>query len=70
MFLAFDPSLIDQRSDQAKVVDEIVHYVQGAETSSDVKVRYPGERTLEIRTQNLAEGIPVDPQVWECILKL
>jgi 3-dehydro-L-gulonate 2-dehydrogenase len=70
VFLAFDPSLIDQGSENAKVVDEIVEYVQGAKASSEAKVRYPGQRTLEIRKQNLAEGIPVDPQVWQSILKL
>ena len=70
MFLAFNPSLIDQASDNARVVDQIVEYVQGAEASSEAKVRYPGERTLQIRKQNLAEGIPVEPQVWQAILAM
>ena len=70
MFLAFNPSLIDQASDNARVVDQIVEYVQGAEASSEAKVRYPGERTLQIRKQNLAEGIPVEPQVWQSILAM
>jgi 3-dehydro-L-gulonate 2-dehydrogenase len=70
VFLAFDSALMDQGSEHAKLVDQIVQYVQGAQTSTEAKVRYPGERTLEIRKQNLAEGIPVEPQVWQNILKL
>ena len=70
VFLAFDLSLIDQGSENAKVVDQIIQYVQGAQASSEEQVRYPGQRTLEIRKQNLAEGIPVEPQVWQRILEL
>ena len=70
VFLAFDLSLIDQGSENAKVVDQIIRYVQGAEASSEEQVRYPGQRTLEIRKQNLAEGIPVDTEVWQGIQEL
>ena len=70
VFLAFDLSLVDQVSENAKVVDQIIQYVQGAEASSKEKVRYPGQRTLDIRKQNLAEGIPVDTQVWQRIQEL
>jgi LDH2 family malate/lactate/ureidoglycolate dehydrogenase len=27
--------------------------------------RYPGERTLETRRRNLADGIPVEPSDWD-----
>ena len=70
VFLAFDPSLIDQGSENGKVADQIIQYVQGAPASNEEKVRYPGQRTLEIRKQNLAEGIPVEPQVWQQICKI
>jgi LDH2 family malate/lactate/ureidoglycolate dehydrogenase len=29
--------------------------------------RYPGARTLDTRRHNLAEGIPVDPSVWQLV---
>ena len=32
--------------------------------------RFPGERTLETRARNLAEGIPVDPDIWEAVRRL
>lgn len=70
VFLAFDPSLIDQDSQGAAIVNQVIEYVHGAKPSGQEKVRYPGERTLEIRKQNLEQGIPVDPKVWQGILEL
>jgi 3-dehydro-L-gulonate 2-dehydrogenase len=68
VFLAFDLESIE--SDNARVVDQIIHDVLNAQPSGQGKPRYPGQRTLEIRKENLSEGIPVDPQVWQRILKL
>ena len=70
VFLAFDLRLIDRGSENANVVNQIIKFVQNAPASSQEKVRYPGQRTLEIRKQNLAEGIPVEPQVWQQIQEL
>jgi 3-dehydro-L-gulonate 2-dehydrogenase len=33
-------------------------------------VRYPGERTLAIRTANLQQGVPINPEVWATVCKL
>jgi 3-dehydro-L-gulonate 2-dehydrogenase len=68
VFLAFDLESIE--SENAKIVDQIVQYVLNAPPSSHGEVRYPGQRTLEIRKENLSEGIPVDPQVWQQIQEL
>jgi 3-dehydro-L-gulonate 2-dehydrogenase len=51
VFLALDPSGFG-----AGVADRIV----GALGS-----RYPGQRTLALRAENMALGVPVDPAVWE-----
>jgi 3-dehydro-L-gulonate 2-dehydrogenase len=48
-FLAMNPD------GGAEIADAIV---------ASIGARYPGQRTLEIRTENLALGIPVDPAVW------
>lgn len=68
VFLAFDLESIE--SENVRIVDQIVQYVLNAPPSSQGEVRYPGQRTLEIRKENLSEGIPVDPQVWQQIQKL
>lgn len=63
VFLAFDLSLIETGRDGENMIDQIIAYVQGVESSDDETVRYPGERTLETRRQNLEHGIPVEPQI-------
>lgn len=70
VFLAFDLESIDCENDRAKVTSQIVEYIRTARPSSEEKVRYPGERTLEIRKQNLRDGIPVDAVVWQAVQAL
>lgn len=69
-FLAFDLPLIDKEEEREKVIDQIIEYLQSANPSSEERVRYPGQRTLEIRKQNLAEGIPVEPLIWQQVQEL
>lgn len=69
-FLAFDLGSIDKDAASAKLINEIIEFVQGPDRSSAEKVRYPGQRTLEIRKQNLVEGIPVEPKVWEQVRRM
>ncbi len=65
VFIAFDLSTIDKNGIAALVTNEIIEYLQTAKSSEDRRVRYSGKRTLEIRKQNLAEGVPVEAQIWE-----
>lgn len=68
-FLAFDLPTIDKNAASADLIDQIVEFVQGASIDAE-KVRYPGQRTLEIRKQNLFKGIPVEPEVWEQVRRM
>jgi 3-dehydro-L-gulonate 2-dehydrogenase len=70
MFLAFDLGSIDNDQLTEGIVNQIIDFVHGAAAFGDEKVRYPGERRLEVRKQNLAEGIPVEPEIWERIQQL
>ena len=70
VFLAFDLSLKGKESDSQKLANQIIEYIQHSKTPSDEKVRYPGERTLEIRKQNLEQGIPVEPHVWRQVQEM
>jgi 3-dehydro-L-gulonate 2-dehydrogenase len=70
VFLAFDMAAIENESDRENVTNQIVESVRTAKPSGDQKVRYPGERTLEIRRQNLQDGIPIDPGVWQAVREL
>jgi 3-dehydro-L-gulonate 2-dehydrogenase len=55
VFLAFDTPRLGGA--ESRIADDIVESLHG--------VRYPGERTLQIRRENMEKGIPVDPEVWE-----
>jgi 3-dehydro-L-gulonate 2-dehydrogenase len=65
-FIAFDLPSIDKSESTRPLVNAVLEFVQGRDGNG--AVRYPGQRTLEIREQNLAEGIPVDAKVWEQIV--
>lgn len=53
-FLAIDPSSFGDAG-AAQIADNIVASIGG---------RYPGQRALALRAENLALGVPVDPAVW------
>jgi 3-dehydro-L-gulonate 2-dehydrogenase len=81
VFIAIDPSCLNSnpnskpnsKSDSnaestgttARVVDQIVEYFQLPPHSTGERVRYPGYRVLQTRKENLANGIPVDPAIWQ-----
>jgi 3-dehydro-L-gulonate 2-dehydrogenase len=50
-------------AERGRLIDQIVEFTVGARAANE-NVRYPGERTLEIRKRNLAEGIPVNEEIW------
>jgi 3-dehydro-L-gulonate 2-dehydrogenase len=49
------------------IVEEIIAFAKG---SSDTSIFYPGEHSLATRKKNLEEGIPVNDDIWEQVLKL
>jgi len=69
-FISFDLRLIDKDAATAELVNQIVEFAQATSSLRSESVRYPGQRTLEIRRENLAEGIPVEPEVWEQIQRM
>ena len=67
MFVAF--AVPDSDFSDA-LADRIVGSVLTAAPAGKDRVRYPGERTLEVRAENMEQGIPVDPGVWEQLLAM
>ena len=61
VFIAIDPSLLAGPAISA-IADRIIDDLHGA--SGHSHPRYPGERTLETRRRNLADGVPVDVEIW------
>ena len=46
-----------------QLVEQIIEYSRTS-AGAGGQVYYPGERMMEVRMQNLREGIPVDPGIW------
>ena len=66
VFLAIDPAPLRAHDAEAAIVDEILAYVHGATPiDGDAHVYYPGERSLLTRQESMANGVSVDPGMWE-----
>ena len=63
VFLAFDAARLNPNG--TRLADEIIAHLQASAPDEQGRpVRYPGERTLQLRRENEAQGVPVDPAVW------
>jgi len=62
MFIAIKPTA----QNKERIISDALQFMK----TSGADVRYPGERTLATRHNNLEVGIPVDDSVWEQIVRL
>jgi 3-dehydro-L-gulonate 2-dehydrogenase len=71
VFLAINPAALGDEARMQQIADEIIASLQNCRLAEEgKKVRYPGERVLEIRGENRMLGLPVETTVWEEILKM
>jgi 3-dehydro-L-gulonate 2-dehydrogenase len=63
VFIAVDPSSVDRAGTSVSLADQIVEHLQPPPAARG-QVRYPGERVLRTRKENMANGIPVEPSIW------
>ena len=68
VFVALDPSSLGSPG-PFDMVDRIVDDLHAA-SAEGPPPKYPGERTMETRRRNLAEGIPVDPDIWAQVQRM
>ncbi len=64
IFIAIDSHVLKPQMGCESLSDRIVEYLQSSWSATDERVRYPGERVLQIRKENLELGIPVEPTIW------
>jgi len=64
VFIAVDLSSVDRASTSVSLADQIVEHLQSSSVAVGGQVRYPGERVLRTRRENMANGIPVEPSIW------
>lgn len=68
VFLAIDFATLDPSHGAVKasqIADQIIEHFQLPPHSQGERVPYPGYRVLKTRQENLANGIPVEPAVWQ-----
>lgn len=71
VFIAIDISKLDNHSTIVKTIESILtDYHQSIPADNSKKIVYPGERVLETRKNNLANGIPVLKKIWNDIMEL
>lgn len=71
VFIAIDISKLHNYSSIAGMVENIINDYHGSiPVDTSKKVTYPGERVLQTRKKNLANGIPVQQNVWKIIMDL
>lgn len=61
IFLALNIHKLQPPEESAQTADAIVHSLK----QSGATVRYPGERVLATRAENLARGIPIREELWD-----
>ena len=65
VFIAFDASSLNPNHTASRIADQVIEYFQLPPNSAGERVRYPGQRVLATRKENLANGIPVEPSIWQ-----
>jgi len=60
----------DSKAAASEVADQIIAHFQSPPHSAGERVRYPGERVLQTRRENMAKGIPVERSVWQQLQSL
>lgn len=68
VFLCLDPGKLGFADSIDSVLGNIVNDFLSSETFAGNVIRYPGQNIPEIRSKNLAEGVPVEQGVWQGIL--
>lgn len=71
VFIAIDISKLNNHSSIPGMIANIIYdYHQSTPEEEKTNIMYPGERVLQTRKNNLANGIPVLKNVWEEIMQL
>jgi len=64
-FIAFAVQRLGDGDSTRELSDQVIRHFQSPSEGDGGQVRYPGERVLQTRRENLAKGVPVEPVVWQ-----
>jgi 3-dehydro-L-gulonate 2-dehydrogenase len=65
VFVAINLPSVDRDGFANRISQDIVEALQSTSDSAGGNVRYPGEKVLRTRRENLEKGIPVEPSIWQ-----
>jgi 3-dehydro-L-gulonate 2-dehydrogenase len=65
IFIAVDPTSVGQNGVAAQVADHAIEFMKSSTPVGEEQIRYPGEKVLQTRKENMEQGIPVEPAIWE-----
>jgi len=69
VFIALDLSQLSEPEAAAELANQVIRHLQFSARTGE-QIRYPGERVLETRRENMAKGIPVPTSIWKEIQEL
>jgi 3-dehydro-L-gulonate 2-dehydrogenase len=64
VFISIAPHTVEQSGRSGSLADQIVRHLQAPPHAASGPVRYPGERVLQTRKENMEKGVPVVPSIW------
>jgi 3-dehydro-L-gulonate 2-dehydrogenase len=64
VFVAFDPARLGGTMSASDVAEDVIRHFQVSSREGGGRLRYPGERVLEKRRENMEKGVPVEPSIW------
>ena len=71
VLIAIDPRHFNTEEFTDDVINRVIEDVKGSiPVTEGSNIRYPGERDYQTRLENLKDGIPVLPEIWETIKAL
>lgn len=71
VLIAIDPRHFNTEAFTDDVINRVIEDVKGSIPAAEgSNIRYPGERDYQTRLENMKEGIPVLPEIWETIKAL
>ena len=70
VFIAFDPARLGGTVSADAVAEEVIRHFQDSSKDEDARPRYPGERVVQTRLENMEKGVPVEPSIWRQVQDL
>jgi 3-dehydro-L-gulonate 2-dehydrogenase len=68
MFLAFDPARLGGA--EKDIAEDVIRHFRESTEAGTSNTRYPGERVLRTRLENMENGVPVEPSIWRHVQEL